>query len=128
PEGWARRHVDDLAALQPVGPDPEPAVGADREVPKGMGRRPGRPGRQQDGGQDGQGCDPVGEPAHRPLVWLGAGRWSRPARASAVGWSRTVREGEMANALARWRRAAAGMPRSASTAARWYQSRASRVP
>src|SRR4029453_1226715 len=98
PEGWARRHVDDLAALQPVGPDPEPAVGVDREVPKGMGRRPGRPGRQQDGGQDDPDGGP-GDPAHRPpAAWLGAGRLSRPARASAVRWSRTDRYGVMSNA------------------------------
>jgi hypothetical protein len=70
-EGGDLGHVDDVVDLQPVGPDPEPAVGVDREVPKGMGRRPGRPDRQQDGGEDDQGGGAGRDPAHRPLVRSG---------------------------------------------------------
>ena len=90
-EGGDLGHVDHVVDDQPVGPDPEPAVGVDGEVPEGVGGRPGRPGHQQGGGQGGQDSAAARDRPHRPLVRLGAGRRSRPARASAEGWSRTVR-------------------------------------
>src|SRR5439155_20965453 len=110
-------HVADELDIDAGLADAQPAVLVDREIAQGVSRRGN--GRSDDRGDDhGQ------EDAHA----LHARTPSRPASWRAAGRSRTVRFGFTAKAWARSAAAWVDIPRSASTAARWYQSRASAVP